>query len=64
MLQYPKEQDIEWKVPFMKAEKLDCPYCGGSITADIAGRTSVFCSYCGQRVFLDDGKQEFLITRM
>ena len=48
----------------MKVRKLNCPNCNGSLNMDIAkGTTSVFCSYCGQKVFLDDGKKEYTINK-
>ena len=47
----------------MKANKITCPYCGGSILSDIKGRDSVYCTYCGQKVFLDDEKIEVTINK-
>ena len=47
----------------MKTKRLKCPYCDAAIEADISGRTSVFCSYCGQQVQLDDEKQEFTYNK-
>ena len=43
----------------MKTKTLKCPSCGASIDVDIQGRDSVFCSYCGQQIQLDDEKREF-----
>ena len=42
----------------MNMKTLKCPSCGASIDIDIQGRDSVFCSYCGQQIYLDDEKQE------
>lgn len=39
----------------MRVTKLECPSCGGAISSDVRGRTTVFCSYCGQIIYLDDG---------
>lgn len=47
----------------MKMEKLTCPSCGASIDVDIQGRDSIFCSYCGQQIRLNDGKQEFTYNK-
>ena len=42
---------------------LKCPSCGASIDVDIQGRDSVFCSYCGQQIQLDDEKREFTYNK-
>ena len=48
----------------MKIRKLNCPNCNGTLDMDIAkGTTSVFCPYCGQRVYLDDGKREYTVNK-
>ena len=47
----------------MKINKLDCPYCGGNIAADLNGREFVFCNYCGQKVKVDDGKIEITVNK-
>ena len=47
----------------MKMKTLKCPSCGASIDVDIQGRNSVFCSYCGQQIQLDDEKREFTYNK-
>ena len=47
----------------MKTKTLKCPSCGASIDVDIQGRVSVFCSYCGQQIQLDDEKREFTYNK-
>lgn len=47
----------------MKAYKINCPYCGGNILSDIEGLESVYCNYCGQKIFLDDGKIDITINK-
>ena len=47
----------------MKVTKLECPHCGGVISSDIRGRSSVFCSYCGQAIYLDDGSTTHTINK-
>ena len=47
----------------MKMKSLKCPSCGASIEVDIQGRNSVFCSYCGQQIQLDDEKREFTYNK-
>lgn len=47
----------------MKLQKFDCPYCGGSVDVDMNGRNFVFCSYCGQKLLLDDDKIDIRITK-
>lgn len=40
----------------MKIVKLECPSCGGNITDSIPeGMKYMFCKYCGQKMFIDDG---------
>ena len=43
----------------MKTTILKCPSCGGSITAEIAGRSYVYCNYCGEKIHIDDKKNEY-----
>ncbi len=39
----------------MKIQALNCPHCGGKINYDVEqGAKSIFCTYCGQSVYLDD----------
>lgn len=38
----------------MKIKAIECPYCGASIEMDVQGRESVFCSYCGKQIVLND----------
>lgn len=33
----------------MDLKSLECPCCGASIEADIQGRDSIFCNYCGKQ---------------
>ena len=47
----------------MKAKKINCPYCDATIDSNIQGRSSVFCSYCGQLIYLDDEKREFTYNK-
>ena len=47
----------------MKAKTLKCPSCGAAIDVDIQGRDSVFCSYCGQQIQLDNEKREFTYNK-
>ena len=47
----------------MKTKILKCPSCGASVDVDVQGRDSVFCSYCGQQIQLDDEKREFTYNK-
>lgn len=39
----------------MKIYKLTCPNCNGTLNIDIAKESkSIFCPYCGQKLYLDD----------
>lgn len=47
----------------MKLHKLNCPNCNGILDMKIADNTSaIFCPYCGQQFFVDDGKKEYTIN--
>lgn len=37
-------------------KKLNCPSCGATIDVDIKDRDTVFCSYCGTQIAIDDGE--------
>ena len=39
---------------FLNMKTIEWPYCGASIEADIVGRDSVFCNYCGKQIALND----------
>lgn len=47
----------------MKVTKLNCPHCGGVVSSDVRGRSSVFCNYCGQTIYLDDGSTTHTINK-
>lgn len=47
----------------MKVTKLNCPHCGGVVSSDVCGRSSVFCNYCGQTIYLDDGSTTHTINK-
>ena len=43
-------------------KKLNCPSCGATIDVDIKDRDTVFCSYCGTQIAIDDG--ETVVTHL
>ena len=47
----------------MKAKVIRCPNCGAPIDANIKGRNSIFCSYCGHQIYLDDEKREYTLNK-
>ena len=40
-----------------------CPCCSARIEADINGRDSVFCTYCGCQISLYDNRSEYTINK-
>ena len=46
----------------MKLKPIECPSCGASIKEKFKDRDTIFCSYCGQQIYLDDEKQEYNIN--
>ena len=46
----------------MKLKKLECPYCGGSVSID-KNLDSCFCPYCGRQFSVDDEVQRIEIKK-
>ena len=44
-------------------KKVVCPCCGARIEADMNGRDSVFCTYCGCQISLYDNRSEYTINK-
>ena len=48
----------------MKLHKLRCPNCDGMLEMKIGGKSDhIFCPYCGQQFFVDDGKKTYTINQ-
>ena len=47
----------------MKLHKLSCPNCNGTLDLKIDDKEYIFCPYCGQKFFVEDGKKEYTITQ-
>ena len=48
----------------MKLQKLICPNCGGMLEMKVADNSDhIFCPYCGQQFFVDDGKKTYTINQ-
>ena len=47
----------------MKLQKLNCPNCNGTLDIKIGDEKYIFCPYCGQKFFVDDGKKEYTINK-
>lgn len=47
----------------MKLHKLSCPNCNGILDLNVDNRAYIFCPYCGQKFFIEDGKKEYTINQ-
>ena len=47
----------------MKLQKLNCPNCNGELNMKVDNSKYIFCPYCGQKFFIDDGKKERTINK-
>lgn len=48
----------------MKLHKLNCPNCGGMLEMKVSNDSDhIFCPYCGQQFFVDDGKTTYTISQ-
>ena len=46
----------------MKMYQLNCPACGATVEIE-QDRKSMFCSYCGSKIYMDDGVKRVEITK-
>ena len=46
----------------MDLHKMQCPYCGANIEADISNRKIVFCTYCGSKIHIEDDSKDISIN--
>lgn len=46
----------------MKMYQLNCPACGATVEIE-QDRKSIFCYYCGSKIYLDDGVKRVEITK-
>lgn len=47
----------------MRLRKLKCPNCSKSLDMKIDGREYVFCYYCGEEFFAENGKKEYTFNQ-
>lgn len=47
----------------MKVCRLDCPYCGANIEADVENRKIVYCTYCGNQIQIDNNLNNITINQ-
>lgn len=47
----------------MKLYKLSCPNCEGMLDLKVDDKEYIFCPYCGQKFFVEDGKKEYTINQ-
>ena len=47
----------------MKLKNLRCPSCGGTLDINLDDKEYIFCPYCGEKFFVEDGKKEYTINQ-
>ena len=47
----------------MKLHKLSCPNCNGILDLKVDDKEYIFCPYCGEKFFVEDGKKEYTINQ-
>jgi len=47
----------------VKLQKLSCPNCNGKLNMKVENSQYIFCPYCGQEFFIDDGKKVHVFNR-
>lgn len=47
----------------MKVCRMDCPYCGANIEADVENRKIVYCTYCGKQIRLESDSNNITINQ-
>lgn len=47
----------------MKLSNICCPNCGGTINADVSKQKTIFCTYCGHQLEVDNGVSETVYTK-
>ena len=47
----------------METKKIDCPYCGANIDADIENRKMVYCTYCGRQILFENNSNDTNINK-
>ena len=47
----------------MKICRMDCPYCGANIEADVENRKIVYCTYCGKQIRIENDSNNITINQ-
>lgn len=47
----------------MKVCRMDCPYCGASIEADVENREIVYCTYCGKQIRIENDSSNITVNQ-
>ncbi len=47
----------------MKISNIKCPNCGANINVDVSKQKTIFCTYCGQQLEVDNGVKEMTYTK-
>lgn len=47
----------------MKVCRMDCPYCGANIEADVENRKIVYCTYCGKQIRIENDSNNITINQ-
>ena len=42
---------------------MKCPNCGGTLDINLDDREYIFCPYCGEKFFVENGKKEYTINQ-
>ena len=47
----------------MRLTKLRCPNCGGSLDIALDNKDYIFCPYCGEKFFVEDGRKVYTFNQ-
>ena len=47
----------------MRVCRMDCPYCGANIEADVENRKIVYCTYCGKQIRIENDLSNITINQ-
>ena len=47
----------------MRLHKMRCPNCSGMLDIKLDDNEYIFCPYCGEKFFVEDGKKEYTINQ-
>lgn len=47
----------------MQLRKFTCPNCGGTLDINLDDKEYIFCPYCGDKFFIENGRKEYTINQ-